>query len=103
MKTSTQGIALLALLPVLMGTGCVDGNVTTRDDGNYPIVRRDSSAIRVKEVLLSNPKLTPQEAYDKADAETSRENAAADAAYFKQRKQKAEREEFLKDLAATDK
>ena len=103
MKTRSSVIALLTLLPILFGAGCVDGNVSRRDDGNYPIVQRDSSAVRVKEVLLSNPKLTPKEAYDLADAETSRQNAAADAAYFKKRKQKEEREDFIKELAATDK
>ncbi|MDB6127762.1 MAG: hypothetical protein JWM35_1658 [Verrucomicrobia bacterium] len=103
MKTkNTLSLSCLIAAPLFV-TGCVDGSLARRDDGSYPVVKSDSSAVRVKEILLSNPKLTPGEAYEKANAETARDDAAAEAAYFKKKKQKEERDEFLKDLADSGK
>jgi hypothetical protein len=89
---------LAAVFAALTVAGCVDADLTRRDDGLYRAADagRDTTASRI---LLQNPALTPKDVADRAASESTQARTRAEDDYHRRRREKAAREQFENDLA----
>jgi hypothetical protein len=100
----SSGKLLFASAVLLVGSGCIDGDVARRDDGLYRLSAQEpGAATRAAQIIADNPKFTPKEIRDETARRNTANQSAAEAEYRKRRQQHDDTEQFLKELSALEK